>query len=201
MRPLLVTGFEPFGGQTINASWEAVRLLPAQIAGHPVERRLLPVEFARAGDAICAFIDELQPAVVLAVGEAGGRAHLTVERVAVNLMKAEVPDNAGYAPQGVPVLEGGPAAYLTTLPLEACVEAVHAAGVPAEESDSAGLYVCNCVMYRILCVAQERRLPLCAGFVHVPYTPAQVINRKSVPFCPAEFAACGLAALLEAAVC
>ena len=199
--PILVTGFEPFGGQDVNASWEAVRLLPATIAGHPVERRLLPVEFARAGDLACALVEELRPAVTIAVGEAGGRAHLTVERVAVNLMKADMPDNAGFVPQGVPVIEGGPAAYLTGLPLDACVAAACEAGVPCDESDSAGLYVCNSVMYRLLHGMHESGAKIRAGFVHVPYLPTQVMGRKGTPFCPADLAAQGIAAIAAAALC
>ena len=197
--PILVTGFEPFGGETINASWEAVRLLPDAIAGHEVIKLLLPVEFGRSGDLLVQEMTRVRPAVVVMVGEAGGRAHLTVERVAVNVMEGRIADNAGFAPTGEPVVPSGPDAYLSTLPVMACVEASRAAGMPAEPSETAGLYVCNQLMYRALHELAGKD-GVRAGFVHVPYTPTQVLERKGVAFCPSDLAAKGIAAVCEAAI-
>ncbi len=194
--PILVTGFEPFGGESLNASWEAVRLLPDRIAGRPVERMLLPVEFGHSGDLLCAAVERLAPAAVVMVGEAGGRAHLTVETVALNLMRARIPDNAGAAPQDEAIIAGGPDGCFATLAIDACVDAARAAGVPAERSASAGLYVCNQLMYRVLYALQgHHSLP--AGFVHVPYLPQQVLERPGVPFCPAEVSARGIEAICQ----
>ena len=201
LAPLLVSGFEPFGGEQVNASWEAVSLLPELIDGHRVERLLLPVEFARAGELLFEEVCRLRPAAVLAVGEAGGRAHLTVERVAVNLMRGSIPDNAGLQPDGEPLVAAGPAAYLATIPVDACVAASRAAGVPAEPSESAGLYVCNSVLYKTLHYIAQGGLCIPAGFVHLPYLPQQVMQRRDSPFCPADLSARGLEACLRCILC
>ncbi|MBQ9006825.1 MAG: pyroglutamyl-peptidase I [Atopobiaceae bacterium] len=199
--PSLVTGFEPFGGEAINASWEAVQLLPDSIEGSHVERRLLPVEFGRSGDVLCDELDRLSPTLVLAVGEAGGRAHVSVERVALNIMSARMPDNAGFAPQGEPVLAGAPDALLATLPVDACVDAARTAGVPTDASETAGLYVCNQLMYRLLYALRTAGKKAPAGFVHVPYVAEQVLERKETPFMPADYAARALVAIARAALC
>ncbi len=199
--PILVTGFEPFGGEVTNASWEAVCLLPDVIAGRRVERRLLPVEFGRSGDLLCAEMERLRPAAVIAVGEAGGRAHVSVERIAVNLMQARMADNAGASPQGEPVIPDGPDALFATLPVDACVEAARAAGVPTDASETAGLYVCNQLMYRLLFAVRRSGQTLPAGFVHVPYGARQVLERREMPFVPAEYSARALAAIAAAALC
>ena len=199
--PILVTGFEPFGGETLNASWEAVRLLPDDISGHRVERLLLPVEFGRSGDILCEEVGRLHPAMVLAVGEAGGRAHVCVERVALNLMRARMADNVGCAPQGEPVVPGAPDAILSTLPVDACVEASRAAGVPTDASETAGLYVCNQLMFRLLHYVCGAGTQIPAGFVHVPYVAEQVLERRDTPFVPAELSARALVAIARAALC
>lgn len=199
--PILVTAFEPFGGESVNASWEAVKALPKTMEGHEVVRLLLPVEFGRSADIACEAVAALDPAVVLCVGEAGGRAHLTFERVAVNVMEARMPDNAGSSPQGEPVVAGGPTAYLSTLSPEGCAEAARAAGVPSEVSNSAGLYVCNQLLYRILHATAGATEAPSAVFAHVPYLPEQVICRPGVPCMDAGLAARGLAAALACAVC
>lgn len=199
--PVLITGFEPFGGETTNASWEAVSLLPASIAGHEVRRLLLPVEFGRSADLLLAEMGRLQPAAVIAVGEAGGRAHVTVERVAVNIMRGRIPDNAGYQASGEAVVEGGPAAYLATLPVDACVAAARSQGVPTDPSETAGLYVCNQLMYRMLHAISQASLDIQAGFVHVPHTARQVLDRAGIPFIPADYSARALVGIVEATLC
>ena len=205
---VVVSGFEPFGGQAINASWEAVSLLPDEISGHPVRKLRVPVEFGRSGDLVESAVRELvggegdgpgtAPALVLAVGEAGGRARLTVERVALNVEDARIPDNAGFQPHEQPVVEGGPDAYLARLPLARCVEAAREELVPTEISNTAGLYVCNQLMYRIIHDLEKINLDTPAGFVHVPYTPQQVITGKSYPSMPSELASRGLLAMIGA---
>lgn len=193
--PILFTGFEPFGGEQTNASWQAVCALPEEIAGHAVERLLLPVEFGRSGDLAVEAMRRLSPACVIAVGEAAGRAEVTVERVALNVECARMPDNAGAAPQEVPVLAGAPDAYLTRLPLVACVEAARAVGVPTAVSNTAGLYVCNQLMYRILHEVAASGACIPAGFLHVPLTPAQAVGKMAVPSMEASAAARALTAI------
>ena len=199
--PILVSGFEPFGGETVNASWEAVRLLPDEIDGHPVKKLLLPVEFGRSGDVLEEAICAERPCVAIAVGEAGGHTHLTVERVAVNLMRARIPDNAGFQPDGISIVPGGPDAYLATLPVDACVEAAHKVGVPAQPSETAGLYVCNQALYRMLHAIACNHMHIKAGFIHVPYLPCQVLEKPGKPFCPADISAAGIVAAIRETLC
>lgn len=166
-RTVLVTGFEPFGGRDVNASWEAVRRLE-QLWDGP-ERLVvacLPVAFAAAPERLGALLAALTPDLVVCVGEAGGRQVVSLERVALNLVDARIPDNAGSAPVDVPVVAGGPTAYLSTLPVKACAAAVRATGVPAEVSHSAGTFVCNATSYALLHALAGSGTR--AGFVHVP---------------------------------
>lgn len=199
-RPIIVTGFEPFGGEKSNASWEAVRLLPDEVCGREVIKLKLPVVFGASGDMVAGAMREATPAVVVSVGEAGGRTCLTPERVAVNRMDARIPDNDGARPQGEPIMCGGPDAYLATLPVADLASASCAAGVPAKVSDTAGLYVCNQVMYRVLHEADVCGIEARCGFVHVPYTPAQTVSRPDVACLPSDLASAGLAAMIEASL-
>lgn len=172
---VLLTGFDPFGGETINPSWEAVRRLQGEcIDGCRIETLLLPTEFGRSLPLLLEALAE-EPRVVIAVGQAGGSGALALERVAVNIDDAAIPDNAGYRPVDIPVAAGGPAAYFSTLPLKALRAALRAAGIPAEISHSAGSFVCNHVFYGLMHRLAQRAQPLrtAAGFVHVPYLPEQ----------------------------
>lgn len=167
MTTVLLTGFEPFDGARENSSWEAVLLVARDWSG-PAElvTACLPVEFGRAGDLLLSLIDDHSPDLVIATGVAGGRTAVTPERVALNLDDARVPDNAGVRPVDRAIEAGGPDAYLTRLPVRAMVERMTAAGVPSELSLSAGSYVCNHVMYRMLHHVDARGTV--AGFLHVP---------------------------------
>lgn len=162
-RRIVVTGFEPFGGASVNASWEAVRTLDG------VEKALLPVSFARAGEAIRR-IAASAPDAVVCVGEAGGRSAISVERVAVNLMDARIPDNDGARPVDVPISPSGPAARFATLPTCRIFERVREAGLPAELSYSAGTYVCNGTFYALMEAIEAAEIPALGGFIHVPAT-------------------------------
>ena len=195
---ILVTGFEPFGGETINPSWEALRLLPERIGGGDTVKLLLPTEFLRAEKILLAAIDEHAPDLVLCTGQAAGRKELSFERVAVNLRDASIPDNAGYKPSDEEVFPGGEAAYFATLPLKAMAQAVEKAGIPAGLSLSAGTYVCNDVMYTLL-----RRFDGTAargGFVHLPLSTQQAEGRRpELPSMSIEDMARGLEKAIEAA--
>ncbi|MFT3778089.1 MAG: pyroglutamyl-peptidase I [Ottowia sp.] len=173
---VLVTGFDAFGGDALNPSWEIARALHRrQVAGHRVLAAQLPTVFGAA----LARLDELlaahRPALVICLGLAAGRAALSLERVAINVDDARIPDNAGAQPIDVPVVAGAPAAYFSTLPIKAMRQAMLAAGVPAEVSQTAGTFVCNHVFYGLMHrLATVRRLAGArGGFVHVPLLPAQ----------------------------
>ena len=146
---ILITGFDPFGGETVNPAYEAVKLLPDTIAGAQIIKMEIPTVFSQCGPAVEAGIREHHPDVVLNIGQAGGRSCVTVERVAVNLAEAGIPDNAGEQPMDQPLQPDGPAAYFATIPVKAVVQNVRDHGLPCHLSYSAGTYVCNCVMYNV----------------------------------------------------
>ena len=186
---VLLTGFAPFGGDRSNPSWEAVRTLEgARIRGHRVVARCLPVEFGRSLQALRAAIREAKPALVLCVGVAGGRADISIERVAINVDDARIPDNAGASPVDRPVVEDGPAAYFATLPIKAILVALRSAGIPAAVSQTAGTYVCNHVFYGLM-HALRRKPKVRGGFIHVPYAPADAASHPGAPSLPVDLAA------------
>jgi pyroglutamyl-peptidase len=193
---VLVTGFDPFGGETVNASLEAVRRLPARIGTLEIETAELPTSYGRSLLALEAAIARARPEIVLCVGQAGERAALCIERVAVNVQNARIPDNDGAQPEGAPVVAGGPAAYLSTLPVRAAVAALHAEALPAELSMSAGTFVCNHVFYGLMHIAAARRHAFRGGFLHVPCLPHQA--KGNTPSMPPERIARGIALVLEA---
>jgi pyroglutamyl-peptidase len=175
MTTVLVTGFDPFGGDTLNASWEAARRLDGGVlaGGARVVAARLPVSCRDARTTLAAAIQRHDPAVVIAVGQAASRAALSLERIAINLDDYRVPDNTGAMPVDQPIVAGGPAAYWSSLPLRATLDAVRAAAIPCAFSTTAGTYLRNHVFYVLMDqLAREggRRL---GGFVHVPLTPAQ----------------------------
>lgn len=197
---ILLTGFAPFGGETTNPSWEAARALHGRrIAGHTVVSRELPVTFGGSLDALRAAIAEVRPALVLCVGQAGGRERLSLERVAINVDDARIPDNAGAQPIDAPIAADGPAAYFTTLPIKAMLAALHNAGIPAEVSQTAGTYVCNHVFYGLMHALRDSP-GLRGGFVHIPYSPAQAALHPGVPGLPLEAVTRGLRLALRVAI-
>ncbi|SUX54229.1 pyroglutamyl-peptidase I [Chromobacterium vaccinii] len=172
MKTVLLTGFEPFGGETINPSWEAARRLDGEtIAGARVHARLLPCAFGSALDALNHELDALRPDIAIAVGQAGGRPDIAVERVAINIDDARFPDNAGRQPIDQLIVADGPAAYFSTLPIKAIVAGLRERGLPATVSQSAGTFVCNHVMYGLL-----HRGGLRGGFIHLPFLPEQAVR-------------------------
>jgi pyroglutamyl-peptidase len=178
---ILLTGFTPFGNEDINPSWEAVRALDGKhIAGHRVVARLLPTAFADSQRELALAIDEVQPTLLLGVGQAGGRSRLSIERIAINVQDARIADNAGAQPIDMAIVEDGPAAYFSTLPIKAMLKALLAEGLPAEVSNSAGTFVCNHVAYLMLHLAEQHR-GLRAGFIHIPYLPSQAARFPNAP--------------------
>lgn len=173
MEKILVTGFEPFGGEKTNPSWEVASTLPATIAGHAVVCERIPVSFGRGPAAVLAAIRREDPSIVLCLGQAGGRAKVTPEFVGINYADARIPDNDGGQPRGARLLEDAPDAYFSTLPVHAMARAMVDAGVPAAVSYTAGTYVCNAVLFSTLHALAKSRPTVRAGFVHVPYSPEQ----------------------------
>ena len=179
MACVLLTGFEPFAGQALNPSAEIARLLDGtRIAGHDLVGAVLPVVFADAPAALADLVERHQPVLVLATGQAGGRAALTLERVALNLADTRIADNAGVQPVDAAVVAGAPDAYFSDLPLKAMREAMRAAGAPAELSLSAGSFVCNQVFYALCHLRESRGRTFRAGFLHLPWLPAQVLDQS-----------------------
>lgn len=171
--PVLLTGFAPFDGQRVNASWLAVEEVARTWTGPaPLVVEQLPVSYARGPAELAGWVERYRPSVVVATGEAGGRAAVGLERVAVNVADATIPDEDGVLRTEERLDPDGPAAYLSGLPLRACLGAVARTGVPVEVSATAGAFVCNATFYRLM--AAVTGTPAVAGFVHVPRTPAQV---------------------------
>ena len=195
---ILVTGFEPFGGEEVNAAWEAVRQLRAP-AGAELMILQLPTVFGWSGDLLCRALAVSRPDLVLCVGQAAGRGAVTPERIAVNLMDASLPDNADYQPADQPVVPGGPGGYLARLPVKELARALSAAGVPAQVSSSAGFFVCNSLFYRLMHEMEARYPAMCGGFVHIPCLPEQAAARpeKELPSLPLEQSVLALQTILD----
>lgn len=174
---ILLTGFDPFGGERVNPAFEAVKLLPDTIAGAQIVKREVPTQFVRAGEVLEAAMTAHRPDVVICVGQAGGRAAITPEKVAINLMDGRIPDNAGYQPVDVPIRADGPAAYFATLPIKAMVQRMRDAGIPAAVSYTAGTYVCNSLMYTLLSLIDRKFPGVRGGFIHVPYAMEQAVGK------------------------
>jgi pyroglutamyl-peptidase len=177
---VLVTGFHPFGGEGLNPSWEVCKRLPAKIGELRVETCRIPCEFRRAIEVVAEAIERLQPAMVLCLGQAGGRSHVSVERVAINVDDARIADNSGASPVDEAIAANGPAAYFSTLPIKAMAVAMRGAGVPALVSNSAGTYVCNHLMYGVLHFLAASNTPARAGFIHLPYAEEQVMDKPGI---------------------
>ena len=192
MITILATGFEPFGGENINPSWEAVRRLNGNRDDVHIERLLVPTIYADSIGTVTEAIDRLHPVAVVLVGQAGGRAELSIERVAVNCDDAIVPDNAGVLREDMPVVSQGPTAYLATLPIKQIVAGLRSAGFPAVVSNTAGLFICNHLLYGVLNHIATHNLETQAGFVHVPYLPEQVVGKPGMPSMSLETMVAGL---------
>jgi len=195
---VLLTGFDAFGGASLNPSWLAVQALHGrQVRGHTVVGAQLPTVFGASLRALQALLEKHQPALVVRVGQAGGRGAISLERIAINVDDAPITDNAGAQPVDRPVVVGGPAAYFSTLPIKAMHAALQREGLPAEVSQTAGTFVCNHVFYGLMhALATHPGLRHArGGFVHVPWMGGQ-----GQPSLPLEEISCGLLVLLRAAL-
>ena len=193
MKKLLITGFDPFGGADVNPSWQAVKRLPDQIGGYELCKLEIPTVFHLATQQVLTTAAAWEPDVILCVGQAGGRDSVTPERIGVNIRDARICDNAGNQPKGEFVAPDGPAAYFSTVPVEAMAQAIRDQGLPATVSNSAGAFVCNDTLYGLLHAFAGSAVKV--GFIHVPYIPEQ-----GNPSMPLEEITAALAAAIEACV-
>jgi pyroglutamyl-peptidase len=177
----LVTGFEPFGGDPVNPSLEAIRRLPSRLGELDLVTRVLPTAFGRTIEALEDAVATTGPDIVLCLGLAGGRGALSLERIAINLDDARIADNDERQPIDMPVVAGGPAAYFTTLPIKAAAAALREAGLPAIVSNTAGTFVCNHVFYGLMHLAARQRPGMRGGFLHLPYLPEQAARQDGAP--------------------
>lgn len=176
---ILVTGFDPFGGEQVNPALEAVKSLPSVIHGAEIRWVEIPTIFYKSAEVLEAEINRYHPDVVLCIGQAGGRASLTPERVAINQDDARIPDNQGNQPIDEPIRMDGEAAYFSTLPIKAMVKSIKSEGLPAAVSNTAGTFVCNHLMYQALYLADKKFPHMRAGFMHIPYMTEQVLNKPN----------------------
>ena len=178
---VLLTAFDPFGGDTVNPANEAVKLVSNNVNGVEVVKVEVPTVFHKSIDVVAKAIEEEKPDAVLCIGQAGGRAELTPERVAINIDDARIADNEGNQPIDVKVFEDGEPAYFATLPIKAMVAAIRNAGIPSSVSNTAGTFVCNHLMYGVLYTLAKKYPGVRGGFMHVPFIPEQVVSRANTP--------------------
>ena len=197
---VLLTGFDPFGGEPINPAEEAVKKVSSTIAGAEVIKLTIPTVRTKSLEAIEASIQEHQPDIVISVGQAGGRFDITPERVAINIDDFRITDNEGNQPTDEPVFADGEAAYFTSLPVKAMVDHMQKNGIPASLSNTAGTFVCNHVMYGVLYMIDKKYPNIKGGFVHIPYMTSQILDKRNMPSMSLEEIIKGLELLIEAAI-
>ena len=176
---VLITGFDPFGGEPINPAWEAVKAMKDEIAGATITKLQIPTVVAKSIAKVHEKMQELHPDIVISIGQAGGRYDITPERVAINLDDARIKDNEGNQPIDVPIYEDGAPAYFSDLPIKAMVQHIREAGLPASVSNTAGTFVCNHLMYGVLYTLAKEYPGVRGGFMHVPFIPEQVVGRPA----------------------
>jgi len=197
---ILVTGFDSFGGETINPALESVKLLPDEIQGHTIEKLEIPTVFNKSKVAIENKLKATHFDIVLAIGQAGGRFELTPERVGINMDDARIPDNEGNQPIDETIQSSGAAAYFSNLPVKRMTEAIKTAGVPARLSNTAGTFVCNHILYQLGFLQATQFPNIKFGFIHVPFIPEQVTDKPEKPSMSIQTIATGLKAALEAII-
>lgn len=195
---LLLTAFDPFGGETVNPAQEAVKMVSSRVGNVEIIKCVVPTVFGKSIETVAAAIEDCRPDAVLCIGQAGGRADLTPERIAINLDDASIADNEGNRPVDTPIFPDGKPAYFSTLPVKAMVAAIRAAGIPASLSNTAGTFVCNHLMYGVLYTLEKYHPGVRGGFLHVPYIPSQVTGGRGIPSMSAADIVRGLEAAIAA---
>lgn len=201
---ILVTGFDPFGGEKVNPALEAIKLLPAEILGTKILKLEIPTVIGKSLAKITAAVEQENPDVVLSIGQAGGRADISVERIGINIDDCRIPDNEGNQPIDEPVIQGGPSAYFVTIPIKTIVEKIREHKIPASVSNTAGTFICNHVCYGVAHLAAQRTAagkPMKSGFIHIPFLPEQAIGKPLLtPSMSVETILRGITLALEAII-
>lgn len=197
---ILVTGFDPFGGESINPAIESVKRLPDTIAGAEIIKMEIPTVFHKSINVIDEAIKEHDPDVILSIGQAGGRYDITVERIGINCDDARIADNEGNQMIDELVFADGPAAYFVNLPIKAMVSEIQKAGIPASVSNSAGTFVCNHITYGVRHLVETKYPGKRSGFIHIPFLPNQVLDKKGQPSMALSTIIDGLSAAIKAIV-
>lgn len=197
---ILITGFDPFGGEKVNPALEAVKLLPNEILGSEIIKLEIPTVFRKSYNVLREAIIKNNPDVVISVGQASGRFGITPERVAINIDDARIADNEGNQPIDERIFEDGKEAYFSNLPIKAMVAEIKENGLPASVSNTAGTFVCNHIMYSIMYMIEKEFTNIRGGFIHVPCIPAQVVNKVGVPSMSVEDISKGLEYALRAVI-
>lgn len=182
MKKVLITGFDPFGGEKINPALEAVKELKnIEFTNIELSIKEIPTVFYKSIKVLEAAIDEIKPDVVICIGQAGGRSEITIERVAINVIDARISDNENNQPVDVTIVEDGPAAYFATIPIKDIAMNIRKAGIPAAISNTAGTFVCNQLLYGLMHIINTKYKNIKGGFIHIPYLPGQALNYKNQP--------------------
>ncbi|WP_459502628.1 pyroglutamyl-peptidase I [Bacillus sp. C1] len=182
MKTMLVTGFEPFGGEEMNPAWEVAKQLDGQVIGdYKIISKQVPTVFHKSLQVLQSYMEEVEPELVICIGQAGGRPDITVERVAINVDDARIADTEGNQPVDEPIIERGPAAYWSTLPLKAIVKKLREEGIPASVSQTAGTFVCNHLFYGLMHILATSENEVRGGFIHIPFLPEQASNHLGQP--------------------
>ncbi|WP_251860126.1 pyroglutamyl-peptidase I [Clostridium sp. Marseille-Q2269] len=200
MKKVLITGFDPFGGEKVNPALEAVKKIQDEIAGAEVIKVEIPTVFRKSLEKLEEAIKEHNPDIVICIGQAGGRFDITVERVAINIDDARIPDNEGNSPIDIPIFEDGENAYFSTLPIKAMVKEIKENNIPASVSNTAGTFVCNHVMYGLLYMLDKKFKNVKGCFIHVPFIPDQVITKANTASMSLENITKGLECAIKACV-
>lgn len=197
---VLVTGFEPFGGEKVNPSIESVKKLSNRIAGADIVKAEIPTVFYKSIKKLEELLEREKPDIVICVGQAGGRDRISIERVAINISDGRIPDNEGYQPIDEIIFEDGDTAYFARLPIKRIVKEMNDRNIPAEVSNTAGTYVCNHLMYGLLYNINKKYPNMKGGFIHIPFLPEQVIDKVNMPCMPLDLIVEGLTIAIEVTV-
>lgn len=197
---ILVTGFDPFGGEKMNPSIESVKKLPDRIAEAEIIKLEIPTVAYKSLSIIKDAIYQYQPDIILSVGQAGGQSDLTIERVGINVLDFSIKDNEGNQPIDEAIFKDGPAAYFSNLPIKAIVKKIQEEGIPASISNTAGTFVCNHVLYGVRYMLEQEFPTIKSGFIHIPYLPEQVIKKTNVPSMALDVISKGLICAIQAIV-
>lgn len=181
MKKVLITGFDPFGGENINPALEAVKKLPNEIAGAKIIKLELPTVFKKSIQTLQKCMEIEKPDITICIGQAGGRFDITIERVAINLDDARIPDNEGNSIIDEKIFADGENAYFASIPIKAMVQNINNGGIPASVSNTAGTFVCNHIMYGLLYTISKKYPKMIGGFMHVPFIPQQAVAKKNAP--------------------